>query len=114
MGGVNTDAAWAGIGEAFGKPSMEAILNCRVPIKLNKIWDKTSKLNTGGSAASQELSAKYGKGDKESVSTGGLLHHKDNFVSMEGTSVSTRSRWKRRKLVAKELGKAYKNLNRWK
>ena len=77
VGGVTTDAAWVGPGAAFGNPYMEAILNCGVPITLNTIWDSASKLNTRVEVASQEISMKGGKRDNESVSTGGLLPHKD-------------------------------------
>ena len=40
-------------------------------------WDTTYKLNTGGADAFQEIYAEEGKGDKEGVSTGGLLPHKN-------------------------------------
>ena len=68
-GGVTTTVAWVGIRAAFGKPSMEAILSCRVPRKLNTIWYTTSKLKTGGESASEELSVKDGKREKEIMST---------------------------------------------
>ena len=107
VGGVTTDAAWVGPGAAFGNPSMEAILNCGVPITLNKIWDSASKLNTRVEVASQEISMKGGKRDNKSVSTGGLLPHKDPLCFIEGPSVFTIVRWTRRELGDKDLGKAY-------
>ena len=107
VGGVTTAAAWAEIGAAFGNPSMEAILSCGFPGTLNTIWDKTSKLNTRGEAASQKLSMKDGKRDNESMSTGGLIHHKNPLCFIEAPSVFTRSRRTRRNLCANELGQAY-------
>ena len=41
VGGVTTAAAWVGLGDSFGNPPMEAILSCRVPMKLNTVWDTT-------------------------------------------------------------------------
>ena len=75
-GGVTTAVSWVGIGEAFGEPYMEAIMSCGVPRTLNTIWYTTSKLKTGGAAASQELSVKEVNRYKESVSKGGLIPHK--------------------------------------
>ena len=83
---VTTAAAWVGIGDDFGKPSMETILSCAVLRVLNTIWDTTSELKTRGEAASQELSVKDGKRDKESVSTGGLIPHKDPLCFMTCSS----------------------------
>ena len=77
VGGVNTASALVGLGASFGNPTTEAILSYIVPRMLNTIWYTTSKLNTGGSSASQKLSLKGVKGDKEIVSTVGLLHLKD-------------------------------------
>ena len=62
--GVTSTVYWVGIGEEFGNPYMEAILICRVTITLNTIWYRTSSLKTRGKAASQEISAKDGKGYK--------------------------------------------------
>ena len=45
--------------------------------------------------------------DKENVSTGGFLPHKDPLCFIKGPFVFTISRWTRRDLVAKELGQAY-------
>ena len=73
VGGATTAAAWVGIGADFGNPSMKAIPSCGFTSTLDTIFDTTSKLKTGGSAAYQELSVKCGKRDKEIVSTGGLL-----------------------------------------
>ena len=79
VGVVNTNAEWVGLGMAFGNPYMESIPSCGVPRTLNTIWDTMSKLNTGGSADSQEFSVKDLKRDKESVYTGGFLPHKDQL-----------------------------------
>ena len=91
--GVTTAAAWVGLGEAFGSPSIETILSYGVPRTLNKIWDTTYKIKTGGVAASQEISVKDGKRDKESVSTVVFLPHKDPFFPIEVPYVFTRSVW---------------------
>ena len=104
---MTTTEAWLGIGAAFGNPHMEAILSCGVPRKLKNIWDKTSKLNTGGAASFQEISVKGRKRDKEIVSSGGLLPHKDPLYLIEGLSVFTISRHTMRDLDIKELGKVY-------
>ena len=77
VGRVTNDAAWVRIGSAFGNPSMEAILSCGVLRTLKTIWDITSKLKKIGESDSQEISVKDIKRYKESVSTGGLLPHKD-------------------------------------
>ena len=105
--GVNTAAAWVGLGDAFGNPSMESILSCGVTRKLNTIWEKTSRLNKRGEAASQELFVKDGKRDKESVYTVRFFPHNDPLCFIEGLSVFTISRRTRKKLGAKELGQAY-------
>ena len=47
------------------------------------------------------------KRDKESVSTGGFLPHKEPLCFIEVPSVFTKSRRTRMDLGAKELGKAY-------
>ena len=60
---------------------------------INKIWDTTYKIKTGGVAASQEISVKDGKRDKESVSTVVFLPHKDPFFPIEVPYVFTRSVW---------------------
>ena len=107
LGGVTTGSAWLGLGVNFGNPHMETILICGVRITPNTIWDSAAKLKTGGVADYQELSKKDGRGDKESVSTGGFLPHKYLFSSIERPSVFTRTRQTRRNLGTKELGKAY-------
>ena len=66
---MTTNAVWLGLGVNFGNPYMEAILSCRVPRKLNTIWDKTSKLKTGEVASSKEPSSNDEREYKESVST---------------------------------------------
>ena len=77
VGGVTTDAAWEGLGAAFGIPYMDAILSCGDLRMLNKFLYTTSKLKTRGEDASQELSVKDGKRYKESISAGVLIPHKD-------------------------------------
>ena len=79
MGVVTTAVAWVGLGDDFGNPSMEAILSGVDTRTFNTICDTTSKLKTRGGAASQELSLKYRKRDKESISTGGFIPHKEPF-----------------------------------
>ena len=74
---MTTAAAWVGLRDAFGNPSMEDIIICVFPRTLNIIWYTASKQMTIGEAASQELSVKNRRWDKESVLTGGLLPHKD-------------------------------------
>ena len=69
--------------------------------------DTTSKLNTREEVPSQELSMKDRKRDKESVSIGGFLPHKDPLCFIEGPSVFIRSRRPRRDLGAEELGQSY-------
>ena len=64
VGGATTAAAWVGLGAAFGKPYMETILSCGVPMTLNKVWDTTSKINTRREAAYQELYMKDRNRDK--------------------------------------------------
>ena len=64
VGGVTTNSAWVGLGVSFGNPSMEVILSCAVPSTLNTIWDTTSRINTRGEAASQELYVKDVERDK--------------------------------------------------
>ena len=76
---MTTAVAWVGLGAAFGKPYMEAILTCRVPRKLNTIWYTTFKLNTVRADSSQEISVKYRNMDKESVFIEVLLLHKYPF-----------------------------------
>ena len=107
VGGVTTSAAWVGLGAAFGNPSREAILSCGVPRTLNTIWYTTSKLKTIWEVASQELSVKYGKRDKESVSMGGFLPHKNPLCLIEGPSVFTKLRWTRMDLGCNYLGQEY-------
>ena len=46
VGGATTNAAWVVIWAAFGNPSMEDILRCRVPSILNTILDTKSKMKT--------------------------------------------------------------------
>ena len=86
---------------------MEVILSCGVPRTLNTIWYTTSKLKTGGAAASQELSVKEVNRYKESVSKGGLIPHKYPMCFIEGPFMLTGLRRTRRYLGAKELGQAY-------
>ena len=84
VGGENTAAAWVGIGSTFGNPSTEAILSYGFTGTLDTIWYITSKLKTVGVATSQELLVKYIKGDKERVSTGEFIPHKDPLCLIEG------------------------------
>ena len=93
---MTTAAVWLGLRAAFGNLSMEAILSCGFPRKLNTIWDTTSKLNTIGEVAAQKLSMKDINRNKESVSIGGLLPNKDPLCFIEGTSMFTRLRRTRR------------------
>ena len=105
--GVTTTAEWVGLGSAFGNPSMEAILSCKVTSTLNSIWQTMSKLKKVGAAASWELSTKDGNLYNEIVSTGVFLPQNNSLCSIEGPSMFTRSRWKRRDMCAKELVKSY-------
>ena len=89
---MTTATSWVGLGVDFGNQSMKAILSCEVPITLNTIWDSMYKLKTGGVAVYHEISPRYGTGDKEIVSTGRLLPHKDLLCSIEGNYMFTRSR----------------------
>ena len=107
MGRVTKYSARVGLGVDFGNPSIEAILICGVAITLKMIWDSTVKLKTGGIAASQELSMKYGSGHKESVSTGGLPPHKYPLCSIQGTSFFTITRMTMRKLGTKKFWQSY-------
>ena len=66
---MNTASALVGLGASFGNPTTEAILSYIVPRMLNTIWYTTSKLKTGGESASEELSVKDGKREKEIMST---------------------------------------------
>ena len=50
---------------------------------------------------------RYGKRDKESFSTGGLLPHKDPLRFIDRTYVFTRPRQTSRELGANDLGNAY-------
>ena len=86
---------------------MESILSCGFLRTLNTIWDTMSKLNTGGAATYQELSAKGVKWDTERVSTVGFIPHKDPLCLIEGPSVFTIFSLKRRELCDKDLSQAY-------
>ena len=107
VGGVTTAAAWVGLGDSFGNLPMETMLSCGVLRTLKIIWDTTSKIKTRGEVASQELSTKNGNREKENVSIGGLLPHKEKLCFIEGPSVLNRSRRTRMELGSKELGQAY-------
>ena len=107
MGGATTAAAWVGIGADFGNPSMKAIPSCGFTSTLDTIFDTTSKLKTGGAESSQELSMKDRKREKEILSTGVLITHKDPLGPIERPPVLTRSRWKKRELGDKELRQSY-------
>ena len=87
VGGATNAAAWVGLDEAFGEPSMEAILSCGVPRMPNTIWDTTYKLNKGGSCSYWELYTKDLNRDKESMSTEVLIPHKDPLCLIEGPSM---------------------------
>ena len=94
------------VGESEGgiwEPNHGAILSCGVTRIVNTVWDSTSKLKTVRVASSQELVAKDGMEDKESVSTGGLHPQKDLLCSIDGNYMFTRSRQTSRKLDTKYL-----------
>ena len=107
LGGVTTNSACVGIGEAFGNPSMEAIMSCKFPRTLTTTWYKTSKLKIEGSPAFQEIYVKDGKRDKESMSIGGFISHIYPLCWIEGPFMFTWLKQTRRELGTKDWGQAY-------